>query len=1547
MTRKERMKFIERIGRTAMSVLLSLVLVVGMCPVLAMPAWAEGEHNHSGWTEWNTTTALPTEAGSYYLTADVTLSGTWNVPSGTTNLCLNGYTVLADTSDSNRFNVITIDEGATLNLYDEHTGNSAGKITGGCSGKGGGVYVTDGSTFNMYGGEISGNTGKKVDNYANDGCGGGVRVAKASTFNLYGGSIKNNTAGDNSGGGVSVHEHGDDGGNTFTMYGGEISGNTAYQGAGVYNSNTFNMYGGKITGNRAVSWGGGVCSSSSPFKIHGNPQITGNVEGNTVTSNVKLGYSDIISVDGELTEGASIGVLKYSVTGTFTSGYSTYNDGTDPSAYFTSDADACGVLSNNGEAMLALPPVYYIDHDTDGTVKDSTPVIDYTILSDSTRTWGSGQEPKWYVATTDTAINNDIHLSGNSTVNLILCDGATLTASSGINMNGSTLNIYAGSTDETVEGTGKLIVTGRSASEDYDENSAGVGGAIVLDYEELYAAGTVNIHGGIVKATGGSNSAGIGGTHSGEGAAVTVYGGTVKAIGSENGKGIGGGNTANSNGSLTLGTGMYLYGGDSENPEENPSNYVPLEGGDYARSRYMTVSNVSPHNHNFTSYSASGATITAICIAEDCTLANNTATLTIEAPASGGSAAVLKGDVAALGASEANIKYYTRRGSGWTGETASAPDGTGFYKAAVTLNGATAEVVYGVNTISKDANFDSNAAHGDFTVPAVAAVGAAVIITAEPGAGYDLGGLIVTKESGGMIAAAVSGSSGSFIMPDESVTVSATFVPRSIPVGLAVTRSDNAPGTCTAKLLNENFTEVSGQLTKKANESFIMSVSADDGYDYTVTFDPSNEVKNYITEFTADEYNEYIAYARSQDIPVSAQTELFRVTMPAVNQGQLNIVVTFAKTKTFTILYQPASGSPGEVWCKFTNTENASDTNYITKMNYDAAMGDNNVWSVKVAAAFNPSKVAFAASRDGAESESLVAANVSQTASWNDIEGGKYLIIGGNAKTVVAAFVADASTLPVYDSEEVSFSGGNGSGVTYQIAVCATDENGVVTGSGAVKAPAAPPAPTGYSFAGWRGFEGTAPNQTERIYAAGSTIQVRGNSTFNAVWKINTLSISLDRNGGSGGSDITSIDYGQKLTIAENPVKSGLAFDGWAVGKDVTEGLNENIESFVKGALFDFNKEIINNLDLKARWKHVHSYSCYQLDDPVFDGILADYYKYKKSVHVRMCGCLDLSTEAHSFNSSGVCECGYRKELPATVNLDISYGEWNGTTYTHRMYGFPQTAGRNTEVTVDAPSKLGNLQFSKWQYSTNGTKWHDLAAAEMVGFIIPCNMEVRALYVNPVNKPKITLSAERYENAGTIDVGGAQMPLASVLYHMNYKLPDGYTFLDAGVRLGDNAGISYYELKERKRSAGERALWGGINFATNVLSGGIGEALVAGATEAASLENVFYYEKRENSVLDEISAATLGENMFLQKPIVADIPPIYWQSNTKTGGRSGSLNVLAPVNFIQKNNGKHWIYGIAYLQYKTTDGTVKTIYTDALATTLDDIPANTVSREGQ
>lgn len=242
-------------------------------------------HEHDTAVTWTTADSLPDSAGNYYLTQSV--SGSWTVPTGEVNLCLNGQMISGS---------ITVGSGATLRLTD-CTGK--GNLQDGVSVNGGtlelyggtiigGVEVgqhsnpATGSSFTMYGGAISGNNKE-------GGSGGGVFLvgttnhADPPSFTMHGGTISNNTAGasDGGGGGVYVGEK-----CSFTMDGGTITGNTATAGNGGgiyihYNAGSVSISNATITGNKAPATGntsyghGGGIYSQRGVTVK-NVTITGN-----------------------------------------------------------------------------------------------------------------------------------------------------------------------------------------------------------------------------------------------------------------------------------------------------------------------------------------------------------------------------------------------------------------------------------------------------------------------------------------------------------------------------------------------------------------------------------------------------------------------------------------------------------------------------------------------------------------------------------------------------------------------------------------------------------------------------------------------------------------------------------------------------------------------------------------------------------------------------------------------------------------------------------------------------------------------------------------------------------------------------------------------------------------------------------------------------------------------------------------------------------------------------------------------------------------------
>ena len=242
-----------------------------------------GHTHNTGTTTWTATDALPSTAGSYYLTQSV--SENWTVPTdGEVNLCLNGQTIngkitvgsgatltLTDCSDSGRVQGEVLVNGGKLELY-------SGTITGGVQvGKKGADYQT-GSSFTMYGGAITGN-----EDYGGVFLVGTTNHIDPPSFTMHGGTISDNTAGasDGGGGGVYVGEK-----CSFTMDGGTITGNTATagNGGGIYihfNAGSVSISNATITGNKASATGntsyghGGGIYSQRGVTVK-NVTITGN-----------------------------------------------------------------------------------------------------------------------------------------------------------------------------------------------------------------------------------------------------------------------------------------------------------------------------------------------------------------------------------------------------------------------------------------------------------------------------------------------------------------------------------------------------------------------------------------------------------------------------------------------------------------------------------------------------------------------------------------------------------------------------------------------------------------------------------------------------------------------------------------------------------------------------------------------------------------------------------------------------------------------------------------------------------------------------------------------------------------------------------------------------------------------------------------------------------------------------------------------------------------------------------------------------------------------
>ena len=244
-------------------------------------------------------TSMPDGVGGYYLTQDVKLNSIWE-PSDVV-LCLNGHKMTFS-----GYGAVKISGNGKLTLTDCGT---TGKLCreGNEVYKKGGISLSTGSTFDMYGGTITG----FQNGVSTDQVGG--------TIHLYGGTITGNE---------TVHGAGvfcwgsSSNPSTFIMYGGKITNNHATysgsdinvkpSGGGVFlrEYSKFEMYGGEITGNTAT-YGGGVYFKDKAFRVTGKDKVTITDNTGNGGKNVVLFDGKTIQVTGKLHEGTRIGVRSF------------------------------------------------------------------------------------------------------------------------------------------------------------------------------------------------------------------------------------------------------------------------------------------------------------------------------------------------------------------------------------------------------------------------------------------------------------------------------------------------------------------------------------------------------------------------------------------------------------------------------------------------------------------------------------------------------------------------------------------------------------------------------------------------------------------------------------------------------------------------------------------------------------------------------------------------------------------------------------------------------------------------------------------------------------------------------------------------------------------------------------------------------------------------------------------------------------------------------------------------------------------------------------
>ena len=142
----------------------------------------------------------------------------------------------------------------------------------------------------------------------------------------------------------------------------------------------------------------------------------------------------------------------------------------------------------------------------------------------------------------------------------------------------------------------------------------------------------------------------------------------------------------------------------------------------------------------------------------------------------------------------------------------------------------------------------------------------------------------------------------------------------------------------------------------------------------------------------------------------------------------------------------------------------------------------------------------------------------------------------GNASSVNMGRSVEAVTQIVFTYDEIFYSvtyngNGNTSGSVPATAQYVKNSTVTVAGNtGNLKK-------TGYTFANWKTGSTT--------YTAGKTFKITSNVTLTAQWTANKYTVTLDHQGGNGGSTSVSATYNAAMPSATMPTHTGYTFQGY------------------------------------------------------------------------------------------------------------------------------------------------------------------------------------------------------------------------------------------------------------------------------------------------------------------------------------------------------------------------------------------------------------------
>ena len=130
-----------------------------------------------------------------------------------------------------------------------------------------------------------------------------------------------------------------------------------------------------------------------------------------------------------------------------------------------------------------------------------------------------------------------------------------------------------------------------------------------------------------------------------------------------------------------------------------------------------------------------------------------------------------------------------------------------------------------------------------------------------------------------------------------------------------------------------------------------------------------------------------------------------------------------------------------------------------------------------------------------------------------------------------------------------------------------------------------PPSRRGYTFEDY--FDTSAASGGTKYYNADGTSarpwDKSSNTTLYARWSANTYTVTLDSNGGTGGTPYVTAAFGQNMPAAAMPIREGYIFHGYFDTEDLTGGIKYyNVDGTSTRAW-----DKASNTTLYARWEQI------------------------------------------------------------------------------------------------------------------------------------------------------------------------------------------------------------------------------------------------------------------------------------------------------------------------------------------------------------------------